>query len=132
MAEKKELQVQEKKEVAGQAERTSPVASFMPQTDIYETEEALTVVMEMPGVDRDDVDIQVDRGVLQVEGQVQFNRYEGLAPLYTEYNVGNFMRRFSLSNKIDQEKITASLDDGVLTLVLPKVEEAKPRKIAIA
>ena len=66
------------------------------------------------------------------EGRIDFAKYEGLEPLYTEYNVGHFARSFTLSNKIDQQQITAQVDDGVLTLTLKKVKEAIPRKIAIS
>jgi HSP20 family protein len=90
------------------------------------------VVMDMPGVQRDRVDVTVEKDVLRVEGKIDFANYEGLNPLYTEYNVGHFMRRFQLSNKIDRDKISAAMEDGVLTLVLPKAEEAKPRQIKIS
>jgi len=58
--------------------------------------------------------------------------YENLRPLYTEYNVGSYARTFQLSSKIEQDGISAALKDGVMTLVLPKVERAKPRKIAVS
>ena len=68
---------------------------------------------------------------LRVEGQIDYGNYEGLEPLYAEYNIGHFARAFTLSNKIDQAQITAELADGVLTLTLKKAQEAKPRRIAI-
>jgi HSP20 family molecular chaperone IbpA len=91
----------------------------------------LTVVMEMPGVDRQNVEVTVENNVLSVSGRIDFSKYEGLQPVYTEYNVGHYARSFELSSKIDQGKITADLKDGVMTLVLPKAEEAKPRKIKV-
>jgi len=127
-----ELQVQEKRELQRKEESTAPVRVFLPTTDIYETEQALTVVMEMPGVDKGNVEINVEDGVLTVEGGIDFGKYEALQPVYTEYNIGNFRRSFSLSNNIDQDKIRADMSDGVLTLTLPKAEQAKPRKIAVA
>jgi len=132
MAESKELEVQEKKELVSKDEQTVPARYYVPYTDIYETEDGLTVVMDMPGVQRDRVDVTVEKDVLRVEGKIDFANYEGLNPLYTEYNVGHFMRRFQLSNKIDQDKISAAMDDGVLTLILPKADEAKPRQIKIS
>jgi HSP20 family protein len=127
-----ELQVQEKRELQRKEESTAPVRVFLPTTDIYETEQALTVVMEMPGVDKGNVEINVEDGDLTVEGGIDFGKYEALQPVYTEYNIGNFRRSFSLSNNIDQDKIRADMSDGVLTLTLPKAEQAKPRKIAVA
>jgi len=131
MARSQALEVQEKKELVSKDEKTAPARYYVPNTDIYETEEALTVVMELPGVERQAVDVNVENDVLRVEAQIDSSKYEGLEPLYTEYNVGHFARTFTLSNKIDQQQISAQFDDGVLTLTLRKAKEAIPRRIAI-
>ena len=131
MANSQALAVQEKKELVSKEEKTVPARYYVQVTDIYETDDALTVVMEIPGVEKKDVEVNVENDVLQVEGRVDFTKYEGLEPLYTEYNVGHFARSFTLSNRIDQQQITAQLEDGVLTLTLKKAKEAMPRKIAI-
>lgn len=129
--EPKSLEVQQKKELVEKEEKTVPTRYYVPYTDIFETPSALTVVMEMPGVEKENVDIRVEHNVLAVEGRIDFANYADMQPLYSEYNVGYYDRRFSLSSKIDQEKIAAEITDGVLTITLPKAEEAKPRKIAI-
>jgi len=85
----------------------------------------------MPGVEKDNINLSVREGVLNIEGRLDFAKYKDLQPLYTEYNVGNYSRSFRLSTSIDQNKIGAELKDGVLSLTLPKVEEAKPRTIQI-
>jgi HSP20 family molecular chaperone IbpA len=103
----------------------------VPTTDIFETEDALTVVMEVPGVNNEAVDISVENQVLKIEAKIDPSKYDGMEPLYTEYNVGHFARSFTLSNKIDQEQISAKLEDGVLTLTLKKAKEAVPRKISV-
>ena len=126
-----ELQVQGKREVDKQQESTIPARSFLPTADIFETEPALTLVLEMPGVGKSDVDVSIEDGVLTVQGRLNFSKYERQQPVYTEYNIGHYRRSFSLSNKIDQNKISAEMTDGVLTLVLPKAEESKPRRISI-
>jgi len=126
-----ELQVQEKREVDRQQEATVPARAFLPPTDIFESDDVLTIVMEMPGVDREDVDVNVENGVLRVEGRLDFSKYEGMQPVYTEYNIGHYRRSFSLSSKIEQDRISAQMQDGVLTLLLPKAEEAKPRRISV-
>jgi HSP20 family protein len=131
MATEQELQVQQKREVDKTHESTVSARRFLPVTDIFETDQALTVILEMPGVDRDKVDIHVENNVLTIEGRVDFTKYQGLQPLYTEYNVGDYARSFQLSSTINQERITADLKDGVVTLVLPKAEKAKPRKIKV-
>ncbi len=126
-----ELQVHQKRELEKKQETTIPARVYMPTTDIFETEHALTLVAEMPGVDKGKVDVSVEDGVLTIQGQIDFSKYEGLRPVYTEYNIGHYRRSFSLSNRIDQEKISAEVNDGILTLVLPKAEEAKPRRITV-
>ena len=131
MAGQKELQVQQKREVDKGQEATAPMRAFMPNADIFETEDVLTLVLEMPGVDRDNIDISVENGVLTVEGKINLGKYEGLQPVYGEYNVGPYRRSFRISSRIDQDKINAEMRDGVITLVLPKAEEAKPRRIEV-
>lgn len=131
MAAQQELQVQKKRQQETRDETTIPARLFVPDADIYEFEDVLTVILEMPGVARDKVKVGVEEGVLKVEGQLDLSKYQGLHPLYTEYNIGHYARSFQLSSKIDQNKITASMKDGVLSLTLPKVEEAKPRRIEV-
>jgi HSP20 family protein len=132
MAADHELQVQQKREVESKEESTMPARLFQPQTDIFETSEALTLVLEMPGVDKGSVEVRVENDVLNIDGHVDFSKYDGLQPLYTEYNVGHYARSFRLSSKIEQEGISAELKDGVMTLVLPKAEKAKARKIKVS
>jgi HSP20 family molecular chaperone IbpA len=132
MAQSQALEAREKKEVVSREEKTVPARYYIPDTDIYETDDALTVVMEMPGVEKKDLQVSLEDDVLRVEGRIDFSKYEGLEPLYAEYNVGHFARAFSLSGKIDQQQISAQLDDGVLTLTLKKAKEALTRRIPIA
>jgi HSP20 family protein len=131
MATAQELAVRDKKELVSKEEKTVPGRYYVPYSDIYETDAALCVVMEMPGVDKKDLDVALENDVLRVDGRIDFSKYEGMEPVYTEYNVGHYTRSFTLSSKIDQEQISAQLDDGVLTLTLPKAKEARPRRIAI-
>jgi HSP20 family protein len=131
MADARELTVQEKKELASKQEKTVPARYYVPSTDIYETDDALVVVMEIPGVEKEDVSVRLETDVLQVEGRIDFSKYEGLEPVYSEYNVGHYARAFTLSDKIDQAAISAELADGVLTLTLKKLQQALPRRIEI-
>jgi HSP20 family protein len=131
MASRQELQVQQKRELEKKEETTIPARVFLPTADIYETNDALNVVLEMPGVEKSSVEVRVEDGVLKIDGRLDFSKYQGLQPLYTEYNVGHYSRSFRLSSTIDQNKIGAELKDGVISLVLPKVEEAKPRTIQV-
>jgi len=126
-----EVQVQQKREVEKKQESTIPLRSFLPVSDIFETDHALNVVLEMPGVAKENVEIGIDNDVLKISGRIDIAKYEGLQPVYTEYNIGNYSRSFQLSNKVDQDGIKAELKDGVMTLVLPKSEKAKSRRISV-
>jgi HSP20 family protein len=126
-----EMAIREKQELANKEEKIIPGRYFVPPADIFETEEALTVIMEMPGVEKKNVSIALENDTVRVEAQIDFAQYQGMEPVYTEYNVGHYARGFTLSSKIDRDNISAQLDDGVLTLTLPKVKEAMPRRIAV-
>ena len=132
MSPAQELQVQEKRAVEGKNETTAPTRSYLPATDIYETPEALVVIMEMPGVDKEDIEMAIENDALAVSGRIDLGKYQDLMSVYTEYNIGNYRRSFTLSNVVDREKITASHENGVLKLKLPKVAAALPRKIAVS
>ena len=131
MSDSQELAVREKQELARQEEKTIPGRYYMPATDIFETDEVLTLMLEMPGVEKDNVDVQIENDVLRVEGKIDFSAYKEVEPVYTEYNVGHYSRAFTLSNKIDREAITARVEDGVLTLTLPKSKETLPRRVQV-
>jgi HSP20 family protein len=125
-----ELNVPTKQETRDEVTRAG--RTYVPQVDIYETKEGLWLWADMPGVDEQSINVQLDNGVLTIEGQVDLKEYENTTPLYTEYNVGNYVRRFTLSNEVDSDRIVARMQNGVLTLEIPKSERAKPRRIAIA
>jgi len=85
----------------------------------------------MPGVDEGSIEVQLADGVLSIEGRVSLQDYENLTPVYTEYNVGNYLRRFTVSSDIDAAHIKARMANGVLEVELPKAESAKPRRIPV-
>jgi HSP20 family protein len=124
--EAQDLQKQEHTE-----ERTIAGRFFIPQTDIVENKESLIITMDLPGVKKEDVNIKLENNMLEVEGRIDYASYEKLNPVYTEYNIGNFARRFNVSNAVDTSNIQAVLKDGVLTLMLLKAPEAKPRQIPV-
>ncbi len=126
-----EMKLHEKQEVAENGEHTRPGRTYIPQVDIMEDADGLRLWVDMPGVGEQDVDIDVANNILAIEGRVSVTDYADLEPLYTEYNVGNYARRFTLSQRIDAENIQARMINGVLELNLPKAEHAKPRKIAV-
>ena len=112
-------------------EQIRPGRTYLPNVEIRETEDALWLWADMPGVDQSSIDIHLENGVLWIEGAVQTDEYTDLTPAYTEYNVGNFRRSFRLSTVIDAQRIEAKMKNGVLELRLPKSEEARPQRIPI-
>ena len=126
-----ELTVRPKQELAGE-ERTRPGRTYVPDIDICETSDSLWLWADMPGVDEGSVTLKLVDGVLSIEGHVSVKEYEDLTPTYTEYNVGNFARRFSISDDLDAERIKARMTNGVLEVELPKAERAKPRRIPVS
>ena len=129
--ENKEISLREKEEIQKDSgEPTKEGVYFSPTVDIYETDEAITLLADLPGVEKDKLDINVEDKQLTITGLVD-EPENRLQSIYTEYGIGGYTRSFKLGDAIDQSKINAALKDGVLTLVLPKAEALKPRKIEI-
>ena len=126
----KEMAPTQKQEITG-AETTRPGRVFEPEVDIFETEEAITVLADMPGVEADGLDIDLRDNLLTITGNVKTTAGENERVLSREYEPGSFYRQFRLSNAVDQNRIDAALNDGVLRLTLPKAEAHRPRKVEI-
>ncbi len=131
MANDNEIEIRDKQEVDATAgEPTWAGTFFTPAADIYSTDDAITVVADMPGVSKDALEIDLREGVLTLTGKVE-TPPEDYRELQREYRIGGYLRKFNISDQIDQSAIEATLKDGVLTLTLPKAEEARPRKIQV-
>lgn len=130
MTPEQEMTTKEKQQVQG-TEQTRPGRYFMPDVDICEYDNSLRVWADMPGVSEKDVEVTLKDGVLTVSGFVSTAIYDKLSPLYTEYNVGNYVRQFMLNEEIDESRIKARMRHGVLEVELPKREEAQPRRIEV-
>jgi HSP20 family molecular chaperone IbpA len=126
----KEMAPRRKRELEG-AESTRPGVVFTPAVDIFETEAAITVLADMPGVRADGLTIDLRDNVLSIEGSGAGVEVGSERILLKEYETGSYRREFRLTNLIDQARIDASLSDGVLRLTLPKEEAARPRKIEV-
>ncbi len=127
----KELKNKQKQEVRHSGEPTKPERQFVPAVDIYETENMVTVRAEMPGVSKDNVEIDLEDNVLTIKGTMAAEIVETGSVLLQEFECGNYYRRFSVAESIDQEKIDAVIINGILTVNLPKIAPAKPKKIEI-
>lgn len=129
--EKKEINLRKKEEIKkGAGEPTQAGVFYSPAVDIFETEEAITLLADLPGVDSDKLSVDVEERQLTITGLVK-EPEERLHAVYSEFGIGGFTRNFRLGDTIDRAKIAASLKDGVLTLVLPKADKVRPRKIEI-
>ena len=126
----KEMQVKEKQEVA-QPEQTRPTLVFTPAVDIFETDAEIALLADLPGVNSENLSIDLNDGVLTLTGDIEPYENPDEEDLMIEYEVGKYYRQFTLSDIIDQNKIEANLNDGVLRLRLPKAEKAQPRKIEV-
>ncbi len=113
-------------------ETTYQGKTFTPLADIFESKQNLVLVLDMPGVSKDLVQVKLENDLLEVEGRVNVNELTAKTPIYSEYNVGHYYRRFAISNKINRDQIEAKMTDGVLTLTLPKLPEKSPKKIPIS
>jgi HSP20 family molecular chaperone IbpA len=126
-----EITPKEKQEVT--EPETKAGRYYAPDVDIREDDQALYLWADIPGVKQDNISVDLDNGVLTVRGEVTLDDYEGLTPVYTEYNVGNFVRRFTLpsTSRLDVEGITARVSNGVLEVRIPKSEQARQRRIPV-
>jgi HSP20 family molecular chaperone IbpA len=127
----KSLLPRDKTEVTSPAEPTRPGLSFTPTVDIFETDHDITLLADMPGVNAEDLIIDLRENVLTLSADVVDPEGPDEVEVLREYRTGSYYRQFSLSEMIDQAKIEADLKDGVLGLKLPKVEAAQPRRMAV-
>ncbi len=114
-----------------QTERTREGPCFIPRADIYEEEDQIVIVADIPGADESSIDITLEKSVLTINAYVTPVVPEGYTLSLAEYEVGDYQRSFRLSDEIDREKIQAVIKDGVLRLYLPKSGAARTRKISV-
>jgi HSP20 family molecular chaperone IbpA len=131
MAETKELQAKEKVESPIPAEQTKPGLVFTPNVDIFETDREIVMLADIPGVKAKDLLIDLRDDILTLTGEVKPINHPVGEDILIEYQVGSFHRQFTLTEVVDQGKIDAKLNNGVLRLTLPKVEKAMPRQITV-
>ncbi len=112
-------------------ERTRECPCFIPRADIYELEDRMVIVADVPGADEHSIDVTLEKNVLTINAYVDPPLKEGYTLAYAEYEVGDYQRSFRLSEEIDRQRIEAQVKDGVLRLFLPKAAEARQRKINV-
>jgi len=127
MAETKNIQKKQETQMQRGVEPTKQGRLFVPPTDIRETNDSIVLTADMPGVKVDGVNITLENDVLTVRGTVADEHRSEAGADYAEYEVGDYQRSFALSDEIDREKIDARMNNGVLTLTLPKTQPSKKR-----
>lgn len=127
----KAVERQQSQAVDGQAKPMEERPVFWPATDVYERDDALVLLADMPGVGESDVELHLENDVLTIRGTTTFATEEGQDVLYSEFTHGTYERVFTLSQDVDRDHIKASMKNGVLRVTLPKAEQAKPRKISV-
>jgi len=127
----KALDIHKEKLPEANTERTREYPCFIPRTDIYEVDDKIVLLLDMPGVNPNAINITLDKSVLTVNGYVKVYEPEGYSLMHSEYETGDYERSFKISNQIDQSKIDAIYNNGALKLILPKSESALPQKIEV-
>jgi len=132
MADSKVLEAQKDEITAPEdMERTRECSCFAPRADIYEANEQIVVVVDVPGADENSIDVTLEKNILTINALVEPAEPAGYTLTYAEYEVGDYQRSFKLSDEIDRDHIQATIKDGVLRLYLPKAAAAKARKIGV-
>ena len=129
--ETQEIQAREKQEIKSTSEQTTTGPVFSPTVDIFENEHALTLIADMPGVPKENLHIDLREDVLTITGVPIVSMPEEETVILQEFEIGKYIRQFTLADTIDQENIEAKLTNGVLRLTLPKAGPSKPRKIEV-
>lgn len=111
--------------------RGNEMATLFPPVDVIEDQNGITVTADLPGVTKETLTIRADSDMLTVEGVISLGESESLEPIYAEVRAAQYKRSFTLSRELDTGQIAASIKDGVLTLHVPKLEQAKPRRIEV-
>jgi len=129
--EKGEMKNKQTAQTPVETERTKNRKVYVPKVDIYETKDSMVLLADMPGVDETSVDVTLEKNILTITGSVEPIRVEGYSLAYAEYDTGDYQRAFNISEEVDQNRIDATVKNGVLKMVLHKAEQAKAKKIAV-
>jgi HSP20 family protein len=131
MTQNNTMEIQEQELVDDEVERTRECRCFIPRADIYEVNEDIFIVLDMPGINENAIEIVLEKNILSVKGYAQIKDRGNYSLAVAEYEAGDFDRSFRISDGISRDKIEAIYKDGVLRLSLPRVKEAKTRKISV-
>ena len=131
MSEQTNIQTTQQQMPAGAQSGDAMPLELSPAVDIIENKDGVTLLVDLPGVNKDSLDIDVDKNVLTIKGTINLHTHEKLSATYMDVHAGTFTRQFTLGSELDASAIDASLKDGLLKLVVPRSEQHKPKKIEI-
>jgi HSP20 family molecular chaperone IbpA len=117
------------REAGGQEETHAEESYVIPPVDIYEEDDGLVILADLPGVSRDSLEVRLDRGILTIQGRAQ--HLAAGEPIYRDYELTGFFRQFRLSDEVDEERVEAELKHGVLRIRLYRAERAQPKRIEV-
>ncbi len=120
-----------KQEIARRETGVSEAAALVPPVDVIEDDAGITVTADLPGVTKDSLVMRVDGDTLTIEGQASLGESQTIEPVYAEVRAAHYKRSFTLSRELDTANIDAAIKDGVLKLHVPKLEQARPRRIEV-
>ena len=127
----KEIEVQEQELVQEETERTRECRCFVPRADIYEVGDKIILELDMPGINENTIEVTLEKNILNVKGYAHIDDQDDYSLALAEYEIGDYERNFRISDAVAKDKIDALYRNGVLSLTLPKAEQAKARKIAV-
>jgi len=118
-------------QAASRSERREEVQTLLPLVDVFEDKDGILLIADMPGVAKDQLELQVENDTLLIEGKITPDTPENMDAIYAEVRLARYSRAFSLSSELDTARIDAQLRDGVLTLRIPRHAHTQPRKIEV-
>jgi HSP20 family molecular chaperone IbpA len=119
------------KPVVRRSESAEELQTLLPPVDVFEDKDGILLLVDMPGVPKDKLELRVDNDTLLIEGDIAPDTPENMEAVYAEVRLSRYRRAFSLSSELDSARIDAQLRDGVLNLRIPKHAHAQPRKIEV-
>lgn len=131
MTQRQEVKTTEAGPLQQHAQGQSRDRAMVPRVDVWEDDTGITLLTDLPGVPRDQLELKVEGDTLQIEASVKPQTPDGLQPVYAEMRLPHYRRAFTLSRELDSSRIDANLKNGVLTLRIPKHQHAQPRRIQI-
>ncbi len=121
-----------KKTVTTQEQKpTHPAPTLLPDVDVWENADGITLIADLPGVAKKDLKVRMDNDTLLIEGEMKLDMPEGMEAVYAEVRAPRYRRSFALSRELDGTRIDAAQKDGILTVTIPKAEDAKPQRIEV-